>query len=101
MAAVDSVLVINGRAHQVWRGVAKKDLPEMHPDVMAKVVEVDPAAAPAEGALWNGERFVARTKQPVPTVKAPKRDRIAALVAALVAKGVLTEEDVAGAAEGP
>lgn len=51
----NSVLIIGGRAHEIWRGVDKASLPPMHPDVLAKIVETEGEVE--VGHLWSDGGF--------------------------------------------
>lgn len=61
---IDSILIQDGRAHQIWRGVAKADLPPLHPDLVAQIVEAA-ANTVNEGYIFNDDlQFVAPPPQP-------------------------------------
>ncbi|MCF2522354.1 hypothetical protein [Bradyrhizobium sp. G127] len=53
---MDSILVQNGRAHQIWRGVAKDSIPPMTPELMDCVVEAE-AGLVDDGDIWSGSAF--------------------------------------------
>lgn len=59
---IDSVLIQDGRAHQIWPGKSKTELPPLHRDFLARVVEVH-AGTVAAGDLWDGYAF---TTPPAP-----------------------------------
>ena len=98
---VDSILVQNGKAHEIWRGIAKSDLPPLHKDILANIVEA-PDGTVNEKHLWDGTKFSA---PPVPIPPPPKRNleaeldaekaRASRLEAALLAKGTITDRDIA------
>lgn len=64
MGIVDSILIQNGRAHQIWRNATIAMAPPMTADLMAQIVEF-PAGTVNEGDLWDGANFVAPAA-PVP-----------------------------------
>lgn len=51
---VDSVLVQDGKAHEVWSGIAKADVRPMHPDMLAQVVEVETGTVNYGDAFADG-----------------------------------------------
>lgn len=53
---VDSVLIQNERAHQIWRDTSKASLPPMTAELLAAVIEA-PADTVNEGDLWDGAAF--------------------------------------------
>lgn len=55
---VDSILIWDGKAHEIWRGTAKAELPDFHPDLVALIVEA-PAGTVNERDIWDGAGFVA------------------------------------------
>jgi hypothetical protein len=63
---VDSILIQNGKAHEIWRGTAKKNLPPLHADLVAQIVEV-PDDTVNGGDLWDGKVFT------VPPTPIPER----------------------------
>lgn len=54
MPDFDCILIQLGRAHEIWRDTRKADLPPLHPDLLALIVE-QPAGAVSDGDLWDAE----------------------------------------------
>jgi hypothetical protein len=60
---IDSVLVQNGRAHEVLPNKRKTEI-VYHPDLMAQVYEVDGGSV-AEGYVFDGTKFLSNDSPPV------------------------------------
>ncbi len=58
----DSILIQHSKAHQIWRGLDKTQLPEFHPDIVSQIVE-QPNDTVFIGDDWNGTEF---TPQVIP-----------------------------------
>lgn len=65
MPDVDCVLIQNGKAHEIWRGIATDKLPPLHPDLVAQTVEA-PAGTVNDGDAWDAElsKFVPQPVDP-------------------------------------
>lgn len=63
MSAVDSIFVQNGVAHEIWRGIAKDNLPPMHPAILAQVVEAARDVV-QYGYLYSDGQFSAPAPSP-------------------------------------
>lgn len=53
---MDSILIQNNIAWQIWPDTAKTNLPPMTPELMAAIVEVD-AGTVEVGDAWDGSSF--------------------------------------------
>lgn len=53
----DSVLIQNGGARQIWRNTTKTEVPPLHPDLVACIVEVESDTV-NENDAWDGEQFI-------------------------------------------
>ena len=97
---MDSILIQNGTAHQIWPGKAKASLPELHPSIVDQIVEVVSDTV-HEKDNWDGSRF----STPIPKVSAPRRDliseldaektRVGRLETTLIEKGIIIDADIA------
>ena len=74
----DSILIQNGKAHEVWRGIAKADLPSFHRDLVKQIVEAAEGTVNG-GDIWDGASFSAPTAPVPPPVltRAEKFDKVA------------------------
>lgn len=95
----DSVLIVNGHAHQIWRGKSKDDIPPLHPDLVKGIVETDNEVN--EGDAYDGASF----SKPAVDPKAEARKSLARsdremiraaedIWEALRTKGVVTDNDL-------
>ncbi len=64
---LDQVLIQDGHAQQIWRGIAKVDLPPLHPDLVVQIVE-RPEGVVQENDLWDGTSFSSPIELPEPVV---------------------------------
>lgn len=59
----DSILIQHGRAHEIWRGKSKSELPPFTPSLLDSIVEADSGAV-NEGDQWDGVSFTPPSTEP-------------------------------------
>lgn len=94
----DCILIQNGRAHEIWRGKKKVELPPLHPDLLANVVEVETSDT-QEGDVWKNRKFtrpvadeIKKGRRPLLMRDGLTDDELSRLKQYLVATGILTED---------